>query len=146
MNSLRSFSIADLISTSPEPVRTGGRMAENGLYTNTTPNEIVVSSPRTNARMASPVTITGQARGSWFFEATAPVTIVDWDGRIIAEGYVEAQRDWMTEQFVPFVGSITFDIPAYDNRGAIILRAANPSGLSQYERAVEIPIQFFDTP
>lgn len=124
-------------TTDQEPLLVG-----EASYTNTSRDEILVDSPAPNAQITSPITITGSARGTWYFEATAPVVLVDWDGLIIAEGYITAQDDWMTENFVPFTGTLTFTRPAYGDRGALILRASNPSGLSENERAVEIPITF----
>jgi len=93
----------------------------------------------------SPLVITGEARGYWFFEASFPVVIVDWDGRIIAEHYATAEGDWMTEEFVPFTATVEFETPVavgIINRGAIILKNDNPSGLPENDRALEIPITF----
>lgn len=111
---------------------------------------IYISSPKAEGKISSPLTIKGEARGMWFFEATFPVVLVDWDGRIIAEGYATAQKDpdaedgagWMTEDFVPFEATIEFDKPEYGERGAIILQKSNPSGLPQYDDALEQTIYF----
>ena len=96
--------------------------------------------------ISSPVTITGEARGYWFFEASFPVTIVDWDGKIIAEHYATAGSDWMTEEFVPFTATVEFNTPSGNgsliNRGAIILQRDNPSDLPENDAALEIPIVF----
>lgn len=56
----------------------------------------------------------------------------------------------MTENFVPFEGKIEFKkpyddsgtVPDFMKRGALILQKDNPSGLPQYDAAVEIPILF----
>ena len=117
-------------------------------------NLIRLFDPRQNEEIASPVTITGEARGTWYFEATFPVVVVDWDGLIIGEGYAEAQSNpdasdgagWMTEDFVPFRGTITFKTPTYQNYGALILQKSNPSGLSEHDDALEIPVLFRDAP
>jgi hypothetical protein len=111
------------------------------FYSNASANDIVVNIAE-NQTITSPITITGRARGSWFFEATAPVDIVNWDGLIIGQGYIQAQSDWMTENFVEFSGTIEFGIPTYKNNGSIILRADNPSGLPQNNKSIEIPILF----
>src|SRR5689334_13769971 len=42
--------------------------------------EVAVTAPALNAVIASPVTIEGQAAGSWYFEASFPVKILDGDG------------------------------------------------------------------
>ena len=118
-------------------------------YTNASPDLIKVSSPVPGETISSPITITGEARGTWYFEASAPVVLVNWDGLIIAEGYVMATEDWMTEAFVPFEGTLEFtkEVEADSNvflypRGALILKNDNPSGLPENDRAIEIPILF----
>lgn len=105
---------------------------------------VQVTSPQANNAITSPVTVSGEAPGYWYFEASAPVSIVNWDGLIIGEGYVTAQGDWMTEDQVAFTGTIEYDIdPATPyNRGWLILHRDNPSDLPQNDAAVEIPITF----
>lgn len=105
---------------------------------------IVVDDPAVYAPIASPVTVTGSARGYWYFEASFPIVVVDWNGLIIGEGYATAQGDWMTEEFVPFEGTITFDLPEDTpyKRGTIIFKKSNASGLPEHDDALEIPVHF----
>jgi len=104
---------------------------------------IRVNTPRPNAEIESPLTITGEARGYWYFEATFPVILTDWDGRIIAEGYASAQDDWMTEAFVPFTATLEFTVDtSVSNRGSLILKKDNPSGLPEHDDALEFPVYF----
>lgn len=105
---------------------------------------IRVSQPQPNAVVTSPLMVTGEARGFWFFEASAPMVITNWDGLIIGESYIEVTppAEWMTENFVPFHGTIMFDTPDYGDTGALIIQKDNPSGLPQFDDAVEIPIRF----
>jgi hypothetical protein len=102
-----------------------------------------------NTVISSPLIIKGKARGSWFFEAVFPVILTDWDGRIISQGQARAQSDWMTEDFVAFEATLEFEKPAaikgVVNRGALILKKDNPSGLAEHDDALEIPV-FFDSP
>ena len=96
--------------------------------------------------ISSPFTVTGFAKGNWFFEASFPIVVVDWDGRIIGNGIATAKDDWMTEKFVPFEGEITFEKPtgaeARLKRGAVIFRRDNPSDLPENDAALEIPVYF----
>jgi hypothetical protein len=103
---------------------------------------IRIDSPRPNAVIESPLTVIGQARGTWFFEASFPVVLVDWDGLIIAEGNAATKADWMTEEFVPFEAELIFapDPNVYSNRGTLILRKDNPSGLPEHDDALEVPV------
>jgi len=110
---------------------------------------IRISTPQPNTVLTSPFTITGEARGVWFFEASFPVLLTDWDGRIIAEGYAQVKGDpldskasWMTEEFIPFETEMTFSKPAYGERGTLILKKDNPSGLPEHDDALEIPVFF----
>lgn len=105
---------------------------------------IRVDNVRPNQIIASPLVITGEARGNWYFEASFPVVLVNWDGLIIAQGIATAKSDWMTSEFVPFEAKLTFTVDknAYSNRGALILRKDNPSGLPEHDDALEIPVLF----
>jgi hypothetical protein len=103
---------------------------------------IRVDSPQPNQTIQSPLTITGVARGSWFFEASFPVVLTNWDGLIIGKGIANAKGNWMTTDFVPFEARLTFtvDKKSYSNKGTLILRKDNSSGLSKNDDAIEIPV------
>jgi hypothetical protein len=109
---------------------------------------IKVLSPEAMGVVTSPLSLKGQARGNWYFEASAPVSLVNWDGLIIAEGIITADGEWMTTEFVPFTGSLTFvspykaGDPDFMKRGAIIFQKDNPSGLPENDDALEIPVLF----
>lgn len=103
---------------------------------------IRIIKPRPNEIITSPLIIQGEAIGTWFFEGDFPVILTDWDGEIIKEGFIRAKGDWMTEDFVLFEGTLEFEKPNYRNNGTLILRKDNPSGLSEYDDALEIPIFF----
>ncbi len=105
---------------------------------------IRVDTPRPNQTIQSPLVITGEARGNWFFEASFPVVLVNWDGLIIAQGIATAKSDWMTSEFVPFQATLNFTIDknTYSNRGALILKKDNPSGLPANDNSIEVPIIF----
>ena len=96
--------------------------------------------------ISSPITITGEARGNWYFEASFPITLVDWDGRIIAQVPAQAQGEWMTTEYVPFSATLTFENPSWDadfsKRGAVILQKDNASGLPEHDDSLEIFVVF----
>jgi len=111
-------------------------------------NLITVASPLPLSVVQSPLVITGEARGYWFFEASFPIVITNWDGLIIGEGYATADGEWMTEEFVPFTASINFTNPYNEGdpdfmkKGIIILQKDNPSGLPENDDALEFWIRF----
>ena len=106
---------------------------------------IRLTSPLPNAEISSPIVITGEARGTWYFEASFPIFLTDWDGKIIGQGIAEAQSDWMTTEFVPFKATLTFDTALisgqYSPSGTLILKKDNPSGLPENDDALEIPVR-----
>jgi hypothetical protein len=104
---------------------------------------IILEQPQAEQTVSSPLTIEGEARGGWFFEATFPVVLTNWDGLIIAEGFATAQGEWMTEEFVPFTAELTFTADTtVSDRGSLILQKSNPSGLPENDDAYEIVVFF----
>ena len=105
---------------------------------------IIIDSPKPGETVTSPVTVTGKARGNWFFEASFPIVVVNWDGLIIGQGIATADGEWMTTEFVPFTGTISYTIASNTpyNRGAFIFKKDNPSGLPENDDAREIPVLF----
>lgn len=94
-----------------------------------------------NQKISTPLLIKGEARGSWYFEASFPVQVLDANKAVIGTGIARAQVDWMTENFVPFEAWINFDLPK-DKRGYLVLKKDNPSGEAQFDDQLMIPIIF----
>ncbi|MCJ7666539.1 MAG: Gmad2 immunoglobulin-like domain-containing protein [Actinobacteria bacterium] len=102
---------------------------------------IEVTNPLPDQLIESPLMIEGQARGTWYFEATFPVKLLDANGNVIATYYAQAQGEWMTEDFVPFKAQIEFNKPATAT-GILVLEKDNPSGLAEYDAKIEIPVRY----
>ncbi|MFA7252503.1 MAG: Gmad2 immunoglobulin-like domain-containing protein [Candidatus Paceibacterota bacterium] len=105
-------------------------------------DKIHLFTPTANTFIASPLIIKGEARGNWFFEASFPVFLTDWDGLIIAQGIAQAEGEWMTTEFVPFTATLNFAKPGYGSTGSLILKKDNPSGLPEHDDALEITVRF----
>lgn len=136
---------APVMESYPRQCRYGTETFTENIGNELEKNDLIrLVNPRPNQIIQSPVIITGEARGTWFFEASFPVILVSWDGLIIAQGFAQAKSDWMTTDFVPFEATLTFDADknAYSNRGVLILQKDNPSGLPEHDDALEIPIVF----
>ncbi len=101
---------------------------------------IVVDALKPGDIVASPLTITGKAKG-WYFEASFPVEVLDANGKVLAIGPAQAQSDWMTSEFVPFKITLTFAPPATAT-GTIVFRKDNPSGLPQHDDEMRLPVRF----
>jgi hypothetical protein len=101
---------------------------------------IRIENPRPGQTISSPLNIRGEARGSWFFEANFPVKLLDSQGNTIAESFVESEGEWMTQEFVPFTGTLEFE--KRGTGGTLILEKANPSDLPHNADRLEIPVSF----
>jgi hypothetical protein len=99
------------------------------------------TTPRPGDTIMNPLVIEGEARGYWFFEATAPVELYNNSGVQIASGYIEAQGEWMTEDFVPYTGTLDFP-PAASGSGYLLIKKANASGLPEHDDSLSIPVVF----
>jgi hypothetical protein len=102
--------------------------------TSATHPEIRVTTPQPGETVSSPLTITGEARGTWFFEGSFPVSLTDLSGQIIGEGIATTTAaEWMTEEFIPFEAELEFEEPTASNEGILILRKNNPSDMRQLD-------------
>lgn len=115
-----------------------GAPAVDGAVTD---SRVRVTSPRPNAIVSSPLTVRGEARGQWYFEADFPVRLVDETGAEVASAVAPARGEWMTEEFVPFEVSLTFEEPA-TGTALLVLDRSNPSGLAENAAQVAIPVRF----
>ncbi|MFW5888137.1 MAG: Gmad2 immunoglobulin-like domain-containing protein [Patescibacteria group bacterium] len=91
--------------------------------------------------VSSPIKVSGEARGNWYFEATFPVRVEDANGTVLGEHYAETEDDWMTEDFVNFESEFSFEEPETAT-GTLILEKANPSGLEENADERRITIRF----
>lgn len=100
---------------------------------------IEVFSPQPNSMVKSPLILEGKARGPWYFEASAPVKLLDGQGNVLAAGSIQAIGDWMTEDFVPFRGELKFSAAATSS-GVLVFNNDNPSGLPENSKEFRVPV------
>ena len=111
------------------------------MATSSVSSMIRVTSPLANTLVKSPLVVTGQARGNWYFEASFPVRILDGNGKELGVIPAQAQGEWMTTSFVPFHVILSFATSTTDI-GTLVLERDNPSGLPQNAAELRIPIRF----
>lgn len=102
---------------------------------------IEVDTPLTGASVGSPLSVSGKARGNWYFEASFPVQILDADGTLLGSGPAQAQGEWTTTNYVPFTASITFKTPK-GKTGSIVFKKDNPSGDPAKDDSISVPVVF----
>lgn len=118
-----------------------GQLFIEEIENNPQTDPIQLNNLQSGQTISSPLELTGQALGTWFFEAVMPVRLEDATGQVLIQSYVEATEDWMTENYINFAGSLEFQAPSA-GMGSLIFEKANPSGLPEYEGEYIIPVQF----
>lgn len=138
-----------LLKTIQEPtVRVPGETSVttdiNQIPTTATHDMVVVTSPYPGEKISSPLSVSGSARGGWFFEGSFPIDITDYEGNIIAQKYATAQGDWMVPRTVevPFTGTIEFTVPEGVTRGYVVFKKDNPSDDRSLDDEFSIPVIF----
>ena len=105
-------------------------------------NDLIrLEEPISGQMVKSPLTLKGQARGYWYFEASFPIHLLDGNGIEIAVAPAQAQSECMTTDFVPFKLVLLFDKPTTPT-GTLVLKKDNPSGLPEHDDEIRIPVRF----
>ncbi len=102
-------------------------------------SDVRVFSPKSGQEIDSPLSVEGEARGTYFFEGSFPIKIVDENDNVLGTSYVQATSDWMTEDFVAFKGEISFAVKT-GGKGYLVFMKDNPSGLPEYDKEFRLPI------
>ncbi len=114
-------------------------LPEKITYSNASADLIAVELPFPGAVTGKDFKVIGKARGTWFFEASFPVKVLDKDGKLLAVAIAQAQSDWMTEDFVPFTANVS--VPqSYIGPATLLLQKDNPSGLPSHDASISFPI------
>jgi len=104
---------------------------------------ISVDYPLAWSFVGSPIEVSGEAKGYWFFEGDFPVILNDNNGNVLATGIAKAQSGWMTEDFVPFELELKFEIPENKPKyGVMVFKKDNPSGLPEHDDELNVPVYF----
>lgn len=107
----------------------------------TNPN-IKIDLIKSNQIIESPLTITGQARGGWFFEASFLIKLVDSQGELVAQTIALAEGEWMTDDFVLFSATLEFTSLEKTNQGTLVFIKDNPSDMRELDDQLSIPILY----
>jgi hypothetical protein len=106
----------------------------------TTESQIIVSLPKNNQEVNSPIKISGEARGNWFFEGSFPIKLEDVNGNVLGTSIATSTEDWMTTDFIPFTSELSFEKPTSTTRAILILKNDNPSGNPDFDKDILISV------
>lgn len=102
-------------------------------------SRVRVTFPKKGATVDRTFTVTGEAPGSWYSEASFPVMVQDKDGNKIGQIAALAQGEWMTNAQVPFVANLIIS-GTYSGPATLVLLKDNPSGMPENDDSVSFPI------
>lgn len=130
----RTFTNPDSPPLTPAPT-TGEFTSEGGVP--------VTVDDWTEQPVTSPLTLSGEVPGTWAFEASFPVQLVDAEGRVLGEAAAQLEGDWMTDEMVPFSVTVEFENPPSGSAdGFLVLVKENASGMPEHDDTVRIPVTF----
>jgi len=102
---------------------------------------IKILTPQKDTLVNSPISLKGQVRGTWSFEGSFPVVVLDANGKELVNSFATLNGDWMTTEYVPFTANLIFSKPETAT-GKIILKKDNPSDNRALDDQLEITVKF----
>lgn len=124
----------------PELNNAASSTSENNNSSSTSNLPIEVFNIKDNQEVSNHIKVEGRARGTWFFEASFPVELIDSDGNILARTIATADGDWMTEDFVNFTAVIDFVKPTSTKHALLVLSKDNPSGNPDMDQSIFVQV------
>ncbi len=111
--------------------------------TTSTPEDakIVLDTLKPGDTVNSPLTITGKARGTWYFEGSFPVELRDSNNVQLAIEPATAQTDWMTTDWVSFSTTLNFSAST-TGTGILIFHRDNPSDNPALDESYQMVVNF----
>jgi hypothetical protein len=131
---------AKLATDSTEITNLQSQLSQRPITTFASPKGVTTKVVMSKQTAVNPLTIAGLIPGNWSFEAAFPVLLKNGHGDTIAHATAQVQGDWMTSQLRPF--SATLGYPASETgQGTLVIQKDNPSGLSENDDAISIPVE-----
>lgn len=119
----------------------GEKMLQSSGNNNTssTHSDISVDNISNGDTINRVTTITGEAKGPWYFEGDFPVIAKDTSGQTIEAFIATAQGNWMTSNFVDF--EVDIDLSNYSGNTVVLeFQKDNPSGQPQHDDSYSIQV------
>lgn len=98
-----------------------------------------VGVPASGATVGKTFSVSGEAPGNWYFEASFPVEVRDAGGNKIGQAVARAEGEWMTTEQVPFKAEVTLSSD-YHGPATLVFLRDNPSDLPENDDSLEVPV------
>ncbi len=106
-------------------------------------NSIVITSPTANEVISTPLKVEGKAIGNWYLNNQLTARLQDDNGKVLVTKQLNALGDTQTDDFVPFVAAIGFNVAEAETpKGRLLIEKTNTSYQSGESGPLIIPVKF----
>ena len=98
-----------------------------------------VDAPAANARVTSPLTISGSAPPSWYFEEQFDAVLIGDDGTVYAQAPARASGEAQGDAVRPYAGEISFTVSA-DTPATLLLQEQSAGEDDGGQAEVRVPV------
>ncbi|MDD4382006.1 MAG: GerMN domain-containing protein [Candidatus Dojkabacteria bacterium] len=120
----------------------GGQTDEKKEVTKTAEGLVYeMVTPLPNDELDCDFEIEGSISGTWFFEGSAPVKLINSNGTEILSFNITVEGDWMEEDMVTFKASVECTEKC-DGGAKLVFLKNNPSDSTENDDSFEIPVSF----
>ena len=107
---------------------------------------VYTEKPKPDAKVSSPIALSGEAPAYWFFEGGAPVEVRDENGKVLGKGTVRwkpaAATSGVAVGMVPYAGKVKFKKPKTETGSVVIGMERETSGARKSPEEVGIWVTF----
>lgn len=100
-----------------------------------------IESPELGEVINSPLIVSGEIVGNWFFEGSLPIELYSRYGNRLAQANATSSENWMTTEMIPFSAELEFD-NNQSSQGYLKIQKSNPSGLPENDMTFFWPVRF----
>jgi hypothetical protein len=120
--------------------------AQNAIEATPSPaaEGVSVEAPAANARVSSPLTVTGTAPADWFFENQFPVRLLDAQDNEIAHAPAQPRINWTEPGPKSFDAELTFEVEV--ETSAMLVLEEDMPGEGVEPRQLRVPVTLLPPP
>jgi hypothetical protein len=129
------FALA-LAACSPQPVPTAPLAAETADAVPLT--TATITTPEPNARITSPLVVSGRAPAGWFFENQIPVQLLDAQGAVIAQAPATPRINWTEPGDKDYDATLTFTVTRETPATLVVMQDMPGEGEEPKQTRIEL--------
>jgi hypothetical protein len=97
-----------------------------------------ITTPAPNARVTSPLAVSGRAPAGWFFENQLPVQLLDAQGAVIAQAPATPRINWTEPGDKDYDAALTFTVTAETPATLVVMQDMPGEGQEPKQTRIEV--------